>query len=215
MRLWTCTKCGFTEETRQLVQENTYLSHTSVDEDSVEISEKKVLRDMSTQRCPFCREVPGATSFVGHVCHHLEETSLSVLPQQVGLESDPETGSGAGSASTSELRAKNATLWDTGPTAQQQRNSGIASKPPPGIAVLGNLTTQDIQMMGTELSHFIPAGQTQQIDETLTLNPQYGHTSETITNSALLTNDFIYRFYSSGVPPTYDINSSNSRQYTG
>lgn len=52
MRLWTCTKCGFTEETRQLVQENTYLSHISVDEDSVEISEKKVLRDMSTRTMP-------------------------------------------------------------------------------------------------------------------------------------------------------------------
>ncbi|KAH0562437.1 hypothetical protein GP486_002876 [Trichoglossum hirsutum] len=89
--LWTCKKCDFAEENQQLVEEHIYLAHTlSEESDEVDIS-KKILRDISIQQCPFCREIPGAVSFVGHICHHLEEVSLAALPQ-AELEEDDQGG---------------------------------------------------------------------------------------------------------------------------
>ncbi|KAI9770772.1 MAG: hypothetical protein M1840_003022 [Geoglossum simile] len=81
-RLWICKECGFIEKTQQLVQEHIYLAHTSSGETELEISEKLVRRDVSTQECPFCHNVPDSASFAGHVCHHLEEVSLVALSQQ-------------------------------------------------------------------------------------------------------------------------------------
>jgi hypothetical protein len=47
-----------------------------------------VVRDLSTEKCPFCDDIPGISKFVGHLCHHLEEISLSAIPQNT--ESDDE-----------------------------------------------------------------------------------------------------------------------------
>ena len=47
-------------------------------------------RDLSRLKCPFCNRIPGAIGFVGHICHHLEELSLSALPQEAQLEEGSE-----------------------------------------------------------------------------------------------------------------------------
>ena len=47
-------------------------------------------RDLSRLKCPFCNGIPGAVGFVGHICHHLEELSLSALPQEAQLEEGSE-----------------------------------------------------------------------------------------------------------------------------
>jgi len=52
------------------------------DGQTIKILEKTSLRDLSSQRCPFCDIIPGAPSFVGHICHHLEELSFSAIPQE-------------------------------------------------------------------------------------------------------------------------------------
>lgn len=44
-----------------------------------EISHALVPRDLFKQVCCFCGEVPGVVKFIGHLCHHLEEISISVF----------------------------------------------------------------------------------------------------------------------------------------
>ncbi|KAI9867575.1 MAG: hypothetical protein M1813_008374 [Trichoglossum hirsutum] len=90
MQIWICTKCGLKGETRQLVQDYILRTHDSMSEEgyNTKVSEMKVLRDLSSQQCPFCSKIPGRSSFVRHICHHLKELSLSALPQD-----DPEDDS--------------------------------------------------------------------------------------------------------------------------
>ena len=95
-----------------------------------------VLGNLEHQQCPFCNKVPSSSKFVGHVSHHLEELSLSAIPQEANSDSESDnTGSslaasrslksipGKSDASTSEpdrlrehyvidaVKCKSCTLW--------------------------------------------------------------------------------------------------------
>jgi hypothetical protein len=54
------------------------------------VNPKRVPRDLDTQPCPFCAEIPGFKNFVRHVSRHCEEVALSSLSQ--GTEEDSEDG---------------------------------------------------------------------------------------------------------------------------
>jgi hypothetical protein len=88
--LWACTHCGHTDESRQLVENHLASIHTGLSSGNA-IVEKFILRDLSKQRCPFCKETPGAIQFVGHLCHHLEEISLAAVPQEVEIDDDDDS----------------------------------------------------------------------------------------------------------------------------
>jgi len=89
--LWACTHCGHTDESRQLVENHLASIHTGLSSGNA-IVERLILRDLSKQRCPFCNETPGAIQFVGHLCHHLEEISLTAVPQEVEIDDDDDDG---------------------------------------------------------------------------------------------------------------------------
>ena len=84
IKIWVCTTCGEESCDRFTLQQHVMHSHQLIGEgeDNVQIKEKSVLRDISSQKCPFCDEIPGITSFVGHICHHLEEISFSAIAQE-------------------------------------------------------------------------------------------------------------------------------------
>jgi hypothetical protein len=98
--LWTCTQCGHAEEKKYLVRDHINSKHVTGDNGNrnVDIIQKPILRDLSSQSCPFCGEAPGAAKFVGHLCHHLEEISLSAIPRDAGIDEDDERGSSSGSS---------------------------------------------------------------------------------------------------------------------
>ena len=98
--IWNCTECGHAEEKRDFIQDHIDLNHTKDgwgDQDVI-ITQKLVLRDLSHQLCPFCGKVPGALEFVGHLCHHLEEISLSAIPPDSGADEEDEGGSSLGAS---------------------------------------------------------------------------------------------------------------------
>lgn len=81
---WRCTKCGASSQSFDFIQDHIARSHlpsTSAEQDS-QIEKRSHSRDLSTQRCPFCNDIPGQQNFVGHICHHLEEISLSAIPRE-------------------------------------------------------------------------------------------------------------------------------------
>jgi hypothetical protein len=109
-------QCGHGEDKRQLIEDHIALVHSSHKSrlSNISISQKTVLRDLSSQNCPFCGDVPGSVKFVGHVCHHLEEISLSAVPQND--ETDEElrkSSSGASLSSRIEAMAANSYQQDS------------------------------------------------------------------------------------------------------
>jgi hypothetical protein len=89
--LWICSTCGHSSENKDLLQEHLRQGHQSSMKNDAPIEERRILRDLSSQECPFCGEIPGATKFVGHICHHLEEISLSAIPnEEEDLDEDAE-----------------------------------------------------------------------------------------------------------------------------
>lgn len=98
--LWACTQCGQTEEKEYLVRDHISSKHLTGDNENrnVDVIPKSILRDISSQSCPFCGEAPGSAKFIGHLCHHLEEISLSAIPGDVGVgfDEDDEMGSSLG-----------------------------------------------------------------------------------------------------------------------
>jgi hypothetical protein len=93
-RVWKCKKCGKTQEDVKAAREHVLQAHKAREDTSVAdaIQEIKVVRNLAEQRCPFCAKVPGAVCFVGHICHHLEEVALAVLPHEVDCETDSDKG---------------------------------------------------------------------------------------------------------------------------
>jgi hypothetical protein len=69
-------------ENQNLLQEHATQMHQASNEGEIQIEERRVLRDLSSQRCQFCGQIPGTNKFVGHICHHLEEISLSAVPKE-------------------------------------------------------------------------------------------------------------------------------------
>lgn len=109
--LWACMQCGHEEERKQLIEDHIEYKHTSPQNGSsnIAISQKTVHRDLTSQNCPFCGDVPGSAKFVGHICHHLEEISLSAIPQNIETDDDidRESTSGAPLPSRMETTASN------------------------------------------------------------------------------------------------------------
>jgi hypothetical protein len=93
-RVWRCKKCEKTQEDVQVAREHVFQAHKAREDTSIAdaIQEMKVVRNLAEQRCPFCAKVPGAVRFVGHICHHLEEVALAVLPHEIDWEIDSDKG---------------------------------------------------------------------------------------------------------------------------
>ncbi|KFY81626.1 hypothetical protein V500_11241 [Pseudogymnoascus sp. VKM F-4518 (FW-2643)] len=83
-KTWRCTKCDTSSQNFDFIQDHVAHSHlpSMSAEQDCQIQELSHVRDLSTQRCPFCNDIPGKANFVGHICHHLEETSLSAIPRE-------------------------------------------------------------------------------------------------------------------------------------
>jgi len=90
--LWICAQCGHTEEKKYLIRDHINFKYTTSDNAhrNVDFIQKSIPRDLSSQSCPFCGEVPGTAKFVGHLCYHLEEISLSAIPRDAGDDEDDE-----------------------------------------------------------------------------------------------------------------------------
>ncbi|TGO54720.1 hypothetical protein BCON_0103g00330 [Botryotinia convoluta] len=70
---------------------NHFLSRTDFGAHLKEHHATKSMGNKSTEyiftlRCPFCNELPGEVALIGHICHHLEELSCSVISQETGEE---------------------------------------------------------------------------------------------------------------------------------
>jgi hypothetical protein len=102
---WRCSHCGHTSLERTAIEAHVTSSHFEMDFESHRtiVEEKMMARNLSTQKCPFCGDIPGATKFVGHLCHHLEEISISAIPQDV--EPDDENHESFWSGAPSSLPA--------------------------------------------------------------------------------------------------------------
>jgi hypothetical protein len=100
INLWICAQCGHTEEKKYLIRDHINFKHATGDNThrNVDFIQKSVPRDLSSQSCPFCGEVPGTAEFVGHLCHHLEEISLSAIPRDAGDDEDDEGESSSGTS---------------------------------------------------------------------------------------------------------------------
>ncbi|OBT39150.1 hypothetical protein VE00_09683 [Pseudogymnoascus sp. WSF 3629] len=85
-KTWRCMKCNTSSQSFDFIQDHVAHSHplSTPAQQGCQIEELSHLRDLSTQRCPFCNDIPGHANFVGHICHHLEETSLSAIPREEG-----------------------------------------------------------------------------------------------------------------------------------
>ncbi|OBT73982.1 hypothetical protein VF21_05999 [Pseudogymnoascus sp. 05NY08] len=94
-KTWRCTKCDTSSQSFDFIQDHVARNHplSTPAQQGCQIEELSHLRDLSTQRCPFCNDIPGHANFVGHICHHLEETSLSAIPREED-EIDDDDGEG-------------------------------------------------------------------------------------------------------------------------
>jgi hypothetical protein len=114
IKIWVCTTCGHQSHDRHSLEQHAMRSHqfTGEEDCNIQIRQKSAPRDLSNQRCPFCDEIPGAASFVGHICHHLEEISYSAIAQE-NDDSEEETEVWGGSVYSSTPRSPSDT--STGP----------------------------------------------------------------------------------------------------
>jgi hypothetical protein len=69
-------------EIHDLLREHLIKIHGDSKAGDIQIEVRHILRDLAIQKCPFCDQVPGVNAFVGHICHHLEEISLSSIPKE-------------------------------------------------------------------------------------------------------------------------------------
>lgn len=104
--VWSCRVCATFETDVATFQQHIELAHPSIPRahvvDIVSSSEKRSPRDLEQQPCPFCLKIPSSSKFVGHVSHHLEELSLSAIPQDAN--SDPESDSIGSSIAATETK---------------------------------------------------------------------------------------------------------------
>jgi hypothetical protein len=83
-KTWRCTKCDISSQSFHFIQDHVARNHplSTPAQQGCQIEELSHLRDLSTQPCHFCNDIPGHANFIGHICHHLEETSLSAIPRE-------------------------------------------------------------------------------------------------------------------------------------
>ncbi|CZR52914.1 uncharacterized protein PAC_02791 [Phialocephala subalpina] len=137
-KLWTCTQCGHAEEKKYLIRDHINSKHVTGDNGNrnVDIIQKPILRDLSNQSCPFCGEVPGAVKFVGHLCHHLEEISLSAIPRDAGADEDHKGESSSGASLSGGRIEEMVTRFDE---VVDGRVKGVPFVPDPKFASRGNV----------------------------------------------------------------------------
>jgi hypothetical protein len=128
-KLWTCKKCGQTNSKRALIHTNIACAHPSLNSENHEgaIAETTLLRELSKQKCPFCDEVPGATKFVGHLCHHLEEISLSAVPRDADME-DENDGNSTQRSSLKSMSERNLEIGIQHVEHNSETDNSIASE---------------------------------------------------------------------------------------
>ena len=86
-----CPICNNTEHDIHHFNRNFRLAHPSETMSSA-IKPTKVPRDLDSQPCPFCAEIPGSKDFVSHVSRHCEEVAMSSLSRAFGEDSDSDDG---------------------------------------------------------------------------------------------------------------------------
>ncbi|MCJ1379169.1 hypothetical protein MMC17_002269 [Xylographa soralifera] len=90
--IWSCRECGNISTSNLKFRDHLESQHCGIPKpyipDVVDASECSSPRNLEQIRCPFCGKLPAPGKFVGHVSHHLEEISLSVLPQESQSDSD-------------------------------------------------------------------------------------------------------------------------------
>ena len=103
-RIWKCKNCGHPEESLRAARYHFAYAHRSLcslnDDDAFD--QEEVRRDLGKQVCPFCNKIPGQANFVGHICHHLEEVSMSAVPREGELEESDRGSNGRDSTTSSD-----------------------------------------------------------------------------------------------------------------
>jgi hypothetical protein len=112
--VWKCKACNQKHDDIQSIHEHISQFHPFEDIDFL-TEMKRVHRNLGEQQCPFCAKVPGVVRFVEHICRHLEEIALTVLPQEVDQES------GSGYDNETDLR-----LDSLSPNRQPKSDLGVA-----------------------------------------------------------------------------------------
>ncbi|PVH81787.1 hypothetical protein DL98DRAFT_530840 [Cadophora sp. DSE1049] len=87
--VWSCSVCRDTQDNPDAIRKHISHAHPDMEIESAVIS-NTVHRNMAKEQCPFCGVVPG-TGFVGHLCRHLEEVALTILPKDVGWDSESDS----------------------------------------------------------------------------------------------------------------------------
>ena len=89
---WSCKKCGYVDTDRGKFRSHLDSEHSGIPAEHilniVKTSERRTPRNLEHEKCPLCGEIPTAMKYIGHVSHHLEELSLSAIPQGVDPDSD-------------------------------------------------------------------------------------------------------------------------------
>ena len=139
---WHCKSCEKIKPNKADFERHIELAHPNFPrpyvKDIIKASEKQIPRNLEHELCLFCGKTPTASRFIGHVSHHLEELSLSAIPQEV--QSDSEIDSvGSSTTNSDEL---NGPVQLTGPlglsnaTPKNQDFSNYLKKPFPLVTDL-------------------------------------------------------------------------------
>jgi Tfp pilus assembly protein PilF len=95
-KIWKCKNCGHPEESLRAARYHIAYAHRSSCSlnDDDDFDQQEVRRDLAKQICPFCNKIPGQANFVGHICHHLEDISLSAIPREGDLDESDKSSNG-------------------------------------------------------------------------------------------------------------------------
>jgi len=89
---WSCKKCGHVDTDRGKFRGHLDSEHLGIPAEYIldieKASERRTPRNLEREKCPLCGKIPTAMKYIGHVSHHLEELSLSAIPQGVDPDSD-------------------------------------------------------------------------------------------------------------------------------
>ncbi|TGO12692.1 hypothetical protein BTUL_0084g00510 [Botrytis tulipae] len=85
LRPYVCPIKGCDADANQFLSRTDFGVHLK-DHRATKSLGNKSTEHISTLRCPFCDELPGEVALIGHICHHLEELSCSVISQETGEE---------------------------------------------------------------------------------------------------------------------------------
>lgn len=78
IRPYVCPVKGCDADANQFLSRTDFGAHLKEHHSTNSLGNKST-EHISTLRCPFCNELPGAVAIIGHICHHLEVESCSVF----------------------------------------------------------------------------------------------------------------------------------------